>query len=137
MLGLVVSRLLGRTNGSASRLTFNGCNLINSAISNRDYTKIISPPITYIAGAKYQCNCEMIALSKISERPLPAQLVLPSSCLRQPTSSVGEEMTRYCMDLILTQCVNPFVDTSKWEYYDCSCKNRDATDDQVDHRLCG
>lgn len=40
-------------------------------------------------------------------------------------------MTRYCMDLILKEWVNPFIDTSKWEYFDCSCKNRDATDDQV------
>jgi len=43
----------------------------------------------------------------------------------------GEEMTRYCMELILKEWVNPFVDTSKWEYFDCSCKNRDATDDKV------
>ena len=40
-------------------------------------------------------------------------------------------MTHYCMELILKEWVNPFVDTSKWEYFDCSCKNRDATDDQV------
>ena len=46
----------------------------------------------------------------------------------------GEEMTRYCMELILKEWVNPFIDTNKWEYFDCSCKNRDATDDQV--RLC-
>ena len=44
---------------------------------------------------------------------------------------LGEEMTRYCMELILKEWVNPFIDTSKWEYFDCSCKNRDATDDQV------
>ena len=43
----------------------------------------------------------------------------------------GEEMTHYSMELILKEWVNPFVDTSKWEYFDCSCKNRDATDDQV------
>ena len=43
----------------------------------------------------------------------------------------GEEMTHYCMELILKDWVNPFVDTSKWEYFDCSCKNRDATDDKV------
>ena len=40
-------------------------------------------------------------------------------------------MTHYCMELILKDWVNPFVDTSKWEYFDCSCKNRDATDDKV------
>ncbi|GAX80904.1 hypothetical protein CEUSTIGMA_g8339.t1 [Chlamydomonas eustigma] len=92
MLGLVASQLFGRSKGSASRLALNGLNFMNSEFRSRDYTKIVSPPITYIA---------------------------------------GEEMTRYCMDLILTQCVNPFVEISKWEYFDCSCKNRDATDDQV------
>lgn len=47
------------------------------------------------------------------------------------TYIAGEEMTRYCMELILKEWVNPYVDTSKWEYFDLSCKNRDATDDKV------
>lgn len=36
----------------------------------------------------------------------------------------GEEMTKYCMDLIREQWVNPYVDTSKWEYFDLSCHGR-------------
>ena len=43
----------------------------------------------------------------------------------------GEEMTTYCMQLIMEKWIKPHVDTSAWEFYDCSCKNRDATDDQV------
>merc|ERR1719478_1354704 len=43
----------------------------------------------------------------------------------------GEEMTHYAMNLIRDKWVEPFLDTSKWEYYDLSCKARDATDDQV------
>jgi len=43
----------------------------------------------------------------------------------------GEEMSRYTMELIMDQWVKPFVDTSKWEYYDLSCKSRDDTEDQV------
>ena len=43
----------------------------------------------------------------------------------------GEEMTTYCMDLILDKWIYPHVDTSKWEFFDLSCKSRDETDDQV------
>lgn len=43
----------------------------------------------------------------------------------------GEEMTRYCMDLIMQKWIHPAVDTSKWEYFDLSCKSRDDTEDQV------
>ncbi|CAJ1410027.1 unnamed protein product [Effrenium voratum] len=43
----------------------------------------------------------------------------------------GEEMSRYTMELIMDKWVKPAVDTSKWEYYDLSCKERDATNDQV------
>ena len=43
----------------------------------------------------------------------------------------GEEMTKYTMDIILEEWVKPHIDASKWEVYDLSCKNRDATDDKV------
>lgn len=43
----------------------------------------------------------------------------------------GEEMTRYCMQLILDQWIKPFMDISRWEHFDLSCKHRDATDDKV------
>jgi len=43
----------------------------------------------------------------------------------------GEEMSRYTMQLLLQKWVEPFVDTSRWEFFDLSCTNRDATDDQV------
>eukprot|EP00494_Astrolonche_serrata_P006870 UN06895 len=42
----------------------------------------------------------------------------------------GEEMTRYTMQLIMDKWIHPHVDTSKWEYYDLSCVNRDKTKDQ-------
>mmetsp|Transcript_149659 Transcript_149659/g.363499 ORF Transcript_149659/g.363499 Transcript_149659/m.363499 type:complete len:520 (+) Transcript_149659:110-1669(+) len=45
----------------------------------------------------------------------------------------GEEMSWYTMKLIREQWVEPFVDTSKWEYYDLSCKSRDETNDKVLH----
>jgi hypothetical protein len=45
----------------------------------------------------------------------------------------GEEMTRYCMDLILDQWVRPHVDVSAWEFYDLSCKERDDTEDKCLH----
>jgi len=43
----------------------------------------------------------------------------------------GEEMTRYTMELISDQWVDPYFDTEKWEYFDLSCKSRDVTNDQV------
>lgn len=43
----------------------------------------------------------------------------------------GEEMSHYTMNLIRKKWIEPFMDTSKWKYYDLSCKERDATNDQV------
>jgi len=43
----------------------------------------------------------------------------------------GEEMTRYVMQQVLEKWIEPFVDTSAWEYHDLSCKARDDSEDQV------
>ena len=43
----------------------------------------------------------------------------------------GEEMTRYAMQLVMDNWIEPHVDTSTWEYYDLSCKARDDTEDKV------
>jgi len=43
----------------------------------------------------------------------------------------GEEMSRYTMQLVLDRWVRPHVDTSRWEFFDLSCKARDDTADQV------
>uniref|UniRef100_A0A7S4QKD9 EF-hand domain-containing protein n=1 Tax=Alexandrium monilatum TaxID=311494 RepID=A0A7S4QKD9_9DINO len=43
----------------------------------------------------------------------------------------GEEMSRYTMQLVLDKWVAPHVDTSRWEYFDLSCKSRDDTLDVV------
>ncbi len=40
-------------------------------------------------------------------------------------------MTRYAGELYLDQWIRPFVDISKWEFYDLSCRSRDQTDDKV------
>jgi len=45
----------------------------------------------------------------------------------------GEEMTSYCMELIMAKWVEPNIDTSKWEFYDLSCKARDDSEDKVLH----
>ncbi len=47
----------------------------------------------------------------------------------------GEEMTRYGMELILEQWIEPHVDISNWQFYDLSCVSRDKTEDQVLHDL--
>jgi isocitrate dehydrogenase len=43
----------------------------------------------------------------------------------------GEEMTRYAGRLYLEEWITPYVDTTKWEFFDLSCRSRDDTDDQV------
>mmetsp|Transcript_56203 Transcript_56203/g.132436 ORF Transcript_56203/g.132436 Transcript_56203/m.132436 type:complete len:523 (-) Transcript_56203:103-1671(-) len=43
----------------------------------------------------------------------------------------GEEMTTYCMELVMDKWIKPHIDYSEWEFYDLSCKNRDKTNDQV------
>jgi len=43
----------------------------------------------------------------------------------------GEEMTHYASVLMVEQWIKPHIDTHKWKYFDLSCKNRDATNDQV------
>eukprot|EP00931_Biecheleriopsis_adriatica_P021939 TRINITY_DN14214_c0_g2_i1.p1 TRINITY_DN14214_c0_g2~~TRINITY_DN14214_c0_g2_i1.p1 ORF type:complete len:530 (-),score=112.63 TRINITY_DN14214_c0_g2_i1:157-1746(-) len=45
----------------------------------------------------------------------------------------GEEMSRYTMQLIMEKWVEPFIDTSAWEFYELSCLARDETQDQVLH----
>ncbi|MCB2081880.1 MAG: hypothetical protein H6908_00975 [Hyphomicrobiales bacterium] len=43
----------------------------------------------------------------------------------------GDEMTRYIMEMVHAKWITPFVDTSRWQYYDLGIKNRDATNDEV------
>ena len=43
----------------------------------------------------------------------------------------GEEMTREVMRMILEKWISPYLDTAKWEYFDLSCKSRDASNDKV------
>ena len=43
----------------------------------------------------------------------------------------GEEMSRWAGELYLNEWIRPYVDISKWEFYDLSCVSRDKTQDQV------
>jgi len=45
----------------------------------------------------------------------------------------GEEMTSYCMDLIMEKWIYPHMDVSTWEFFDLSCRSRDDTEDKVLH----
>jgi isocitrate dehydrogenase len=47
------------------------------------------------------------------------------------TYIAGEEFTRYAGELYLNKWIRPFVDISKWETFDLSCKSRDNTKDEV------
>lgn len=44
---------------------------------------------------------------------------------------MGEEMTHYATELLIDQWIKPYFTLDEWETYDLSCKNRDATNDQV------
>lgn len=43
----------------------------------------------------------------------------------------GEEMTHYATELLIDQWIKPYFTLEEWKTFDLSCKNRDATDDQV------
>jgi len=49
------------------------------------------------------------------------------------TYIAGEEMSWYTMKIIREQWVDPFIDSSGWEYFDLSCNSRDDTQDKVLH----
>ena len=44
---------------------------------------------------------------------------------------LGEEMTRYCMSLVLDEWIKPNVNTDNWQTFDLSAKSRDDSQDQV------
>src|SRR5436190_10407968 len=43
----------------------------------------------------------------------------------------GEEMTHEVMKMVLQSWISPYLETSKWQSFDLSCKSRNATKDQV------
>ena len=58
-------------------------------------------------------NGSVRALSSAAKIPAPPMVYI-----------AGEEMTHYCMQLVLEKWVNPHLDTSSWENFDLSCKVR-------------
>jgi len=67
-----------------------------------------------------------VVLSNVCSRGFSQKVVAPPMVY-----IAGEEMTRYAMQLILDKWVTPRIDTSRWEYFDLSCKSRDKTGDKV------
>ena len=61
---------------------------------------------------------------------LPGHKVIPAPAMVYIS---GEEMTMYVMQLVMAQWIKPHIDTSKWEFYDLSCKARDASNDKTLH----
>merc|ERR1712110_512295 len=73
-----------------------------------------------------------VGLSFVQRRYFAAQKKKGSKLVAPPMVYIsGEEMTRYACELMLEKWVTPNIDISNWQFYDLSCKNRDATDDQV------
>ena len=70
--------------------------------------------------------------SFISARQFSTSSALQGQIAAPPLVYIaGEEMTRYAGELYLQKWIRPFVDTSKWQFFDLSCKSRDDTNDQV------
>ena len=71
----------------------------------------------------------LLAASRgLSRRMMSTKIVSPPMVYIK-----GEEMTAYCMELIMAKWVEPHIDTSKWEFYDLSCISRDNTEDKCLH----
>eukprot|EP00954_Amorphochlora_amoebiformis_P016270 1274265-Amorphochlora_amoeboformis.AAC.2 len=96
---------------------------------SRNFSKVPAPPMVYI---------RFVNLESQGVWPSGAKYLY---CL-VAIQSIGEEMTRYCMELILDQWIKPRIDISQaplfpppttWEFYDLSCKARDDTEDKVLH----
>lgn len=71
--------------------------------------------------------------NKQKEEGMRQSRALLLSKIRSPPLTVitGEEFTRYAGELYLNKWIRPFVDTSKWEVFDLSCKARDDSNDEV------
>lgn len=91
-------QLLSSTRPAAADMSMRGSSWFSTTAADGsarmplDGTKVVAPPMTYIA---------------------------------------GEEMTHYACELVLEQWFAPYFTMDQWEYFDLSCKNRDATNDQV------
>mmetsp|Transcript_24918 Transcript_24918/g.54774 ORF Transcript_24918/g.54774 Transcript_24918/m.54774 type:complete len:543 (+) Transcript_24918:110-1738(+) len=73
-------------------------------------------------------------LSTDVAEPKPDSVTLGENIPAPPMVYIsGEEMTHYASNLIVDQWIKPYFDTSAWETFDLSCKNRDETDDKVLH----
>jgi isocitrate dehydrogenase len=80
-----------------------------------------------------RCFSNVLSSSSTSSDAV-ARMPLDGSKIPAPTMVyiAGEEMTHYACELMLDQWIKPYFETTKtWQYYDLSCTNRDATNDQV------
>lgn len=67
-----------------------------------------------------------------NQRQLNSTLSTDEKVIAPPMVFIeGEEMTHYATKLLVEKWIQPYFDTSKWEYFDLSCKSRDKTNDQV------
>jgi len=75
------------------------------------------------------------AVSRSSSAFFAAARHMSTSKIKSPPMVYikGEEMTSYCMEIIMAKWVEPHIDTSAWEFYDLSCKSRDDTEDKCLH----
>lgn len=77
----------------------------------------------------------LLLRSLSSTNPSVARMPMDGSKLTAPPMVYisGEEMTHYACELIQETWIQPYFDTSNWQYFDLSCKARDASNDQVLH----
>ena len=74
-----------------------------------------------------------VAMFSTDPRPPRHAMLSPGVKVKAPPMVYisGEEMTNYACNLMKDQWFEPYFDLSSWKFYDLSCKNCDATNDQV------
>uniref|UniRef100_A0A7S3QEP6 EF-hand domain-containing protein n=2 Tax=Chaetoceros debilis TaxID=122233 RepID=A0A7S3QEP6_9STRA len=85
----------------------------------------------------------LLSNSRLASRNVAVQPIMVQKCFNATLSTnskvvappmvyiAGEEMTHYCMNLIIEKWVTPYFDVSGWDHFDLSCKSRDESDDKV------
>eukprot|EP00457_Paulinella_chromatophora_P005146 gb/GEZN01005160.1/.p1 GENE.gb/GEZN01005160.1/~~gb/GEZN01005160.1/.p1 ORF type:complete len:590 (-),score=81.02 gb/GEZN01005160.1/:39-1808(-) len=134
MLGLLRSQgRLAALFQSSALATHRGALAAPSALNSASNTfHRDHPPVT--CQVRHFAHRNRVGGNEKAAQKDPKGWTSPQKVLAPPMVYItGEEMTHYAMQLILAQWIKPHVDTTKWEFFDLSCKARDESEDKVLH----
>ncbi|CAD7931570.1 unnamed protein product [Amoebophrya sp. A25] len=114
------ARLMGRS--AASRFSQQSFMNKKNAPRSGAFVNSANVPMFVAADSRLGRNTYIRARFFSSEKKMVAPAMVYIS---------GEEMTHYACNLMMDKWIRPNIDTKNWEYYDLSCKSRDATEDKV------